>query len=306
MADKDIQIVQQFFESLENKNLSKAAEYLDDSFEFTGVTPQPVDKYEFLFIHATMFKGFPDWSFNLRDVEKSGNAVIVTAQVTGTNTGDLVLPGLAPIQATGGSIRLPEEKVTFRLKGSKLVSMYVDPVEGGGIRGILKQLGVSDDMGAAKERINRYRNFWLEAFGKGNLGVIDEVFAESLNSHDNHAPFPITGREELKQLVSIYREAFPDMKVSIDDIQAAGNAVTVRWSVQGTHTGTLGTFGPTGKPCRVEGIEIARFEGNQVVETWINWDYYGMLEQLGVLPSDPGNYEAMYACVQQLQESARA
>jgi len=306
MAFKDIQTVQKFFEKMEQKDLYKAAEYLDDSFEFSGVTPHPVDKYEFLVVHATMFRGIPDWSFNFRDVAKFGEDIMATVQITGKNSGDLVLPGMAPIYATGKSIRLPEERISFRLKGKKLVSMQVDPVEGGGIQGILQQLGVSNDQNVAQERIDRYRTFWQEAFGKGNLGVIDEIFAEKLASHDNHEPFPVTKPEDLKQLVSAYRAAFPDMKISIDDIQAAGDKVFTRWSVQGTHTGDLGAFGPTGRKCRVEGIEIARFEGNKIAAVWTNWDYYGMLGQLGVRPSDPANYQAMYECVQQLQESAGA
>ena len=35
----------------------------------------------------------------------------------------------------------------------------------------------------------------------------------------------------------------------------------------------------------ITGISIERFENGQIAETWVNWDFMGMLQQLGVIPT---------------------
>jgi hypothetical protein len=37
----------------------------------------------------------------------------------------------------------------------------------------------------------------------------------------------------------------------------------------------------TGKPVERIGIELARAENNKIIESWVSWDLYGMLQQLG-------------------------
>lgn len=53
-----------------------------------------------------------------------------------------------------------------------------------------------------------------------------------------------------------------------------------------THNGSLpGGIAPTGTPVHVTGISIERYEGDQIVETRVNWDFLGMMRQVGVIPS---------------------
>jgi steroid delta-isomerase-like uncharacterized protein len=129
------------------------------------------------------------------------------------------------------------------------------------------------------------RRFIEEAFNKGNVDVIDEIVSSNIVTHDPAAPPNMpAGSEGVKQMVLGYRSAFPDIKVTIDDLIAEGDKVVTRWSARGTHEGELMGIPPTGKEGQVTGISIDRIEGGQIVESWTNWDTLGLLQQIGAVP----------------------
>jgi steroid delta-isomerase-like uncharacterized protein len=89
-------------------------------------------------------------------------------------------------------------------------------------------------------------------------------------------------------MVTMYRSAFPDMRVTIEDLVAEGDKVAARWSVTGTHRGELMGIPATGKRVTVTGIEINRFAGGKLVEHWESFDQLSMMQQLGVVPAPGG------------------
>jgi predicted ester cyclase len=84
--------------------------------------------------------------------------------------------------------------------------------------------------------------------------------------------------------VTHYRNAFPDMRLTIEDIIAEGETVIARWSCRGQHKGELNGIAPTGKQVAFTGVTIARFAGGKMVEGFVNWDALGLMQQLGVVP----------------------
>ena len=42
---------------------------------------------------------------------------------------------------------------------------------------------------------------------------------------------------------------------------------------------------PTGKYSTVTGMNIDRYQNGKIVESWSNYDMFGMLQQLGVVPA---------------------
>ncbi len=133
-----------FSEALEARDFNKAASYLADDFVFAGPVPQPIGKQEFIAIQSAFEDAFQDWSFNSHDEVEQGEKVVAAVQITGTHTRDLVLPmpGMPPLPATGKRVSLPVEHITFTFKGDKIASLASDNVPGGGVPGILAQLGV--------------------------------------------------------------------------------------------------------------------------------------------------------------------
>ncbi len=137
-----IETVNAFSSALESHDFAKAASYLSGDFTLSGPTPQPVGKNEFIAIQSAFMRAIPDWSFNDHDLQEQGDKVTGAVQITGTHTEPLVLPAIPPIPATGKKISLPEEHLEFTFKGDKIASLTSDNVPGGGVPGVLQQIGV--------------------------------------------------------------------------------------------------------------------------------------------------------------------
>ena len=130
---------------------------------------------------------------------------------------------------------------------------------------------------------NVVRRLFEEVWNKGNLPVADELFAQNYSHHDSSTPEFGRGSESEKKRATLYRTAFPDVRLMIEDISAEGETVTARWSCKGTHKGDLGGIAPTGKQFNISGISIVRFTNGKMVEGWVNWDALGLMRQLGVV-----------------------
>ncbi|MEO8744070.1 MAG: ester cyclase [Candidatus Dormiibacterota bacterium] len=125
-----------------------------------------------------------------------------------------------------------------------------------------------------------------EVFNQGKFDVVGELVARNAVFHDPSVPGgKFEGPEGFKQFTQIYRNAFPDIKITINDQVAEGDKVVTRWTGTGTHKGELMGIAPTGKYSTVTGISFERYENGKLVESWANYDNLGMLQQLGVVPS---------------------
>jgi steroid delta-isomerase-like uncharacterized protein len=127
------------------------------------------------------------------------------------------------------------------------------------------------------------RRFINEAFNEGNFGVIDEVVDSDYVIHV--AGTEVRGHKAAKKFVTMYRTAFPDYHCTIDDQIAEGDKVVTRWTAHGTQRGELAGIPPTGKPVTFPGVAIDRIANGKLVESWLQADMLGMMQQLGVIPS---------------------
>ncbi len=136
--------IKAFSVALEAREFERAASYLADDFIFSGPVPQPIGKQEFIAIQSAFENAFEDWSFNSHDEVEQSDKVIAAVQITGTHTRDLILPmpGMPTIPATNKKVSLPEEHLEFTFKGDKIASLTSDNVPGGGVPGVLQQIGV--------------------------------------------------------------------------------------------------------------------------------------------------------------------
>jgi predicted ester cyclase len=136
----------------------------------------------------------------------------------------------------------------------------------------------------SRENIATARRVLDEAFNEGRLEVLDEICTEDFVDHD-----PLMGdrdMEGLKQSIAGYREAFPDLEITIDEIFAAGDKVVTRWTAQGTFENEIMGQQPTGeKGDPVHGIGIDRFEGDKIAEAWGQWDALQFMKNIGAVPA---------------------
>ena len=130
------------------------------------------------------------------------------------------------------------------------------------------------------------RRFFEEVFGQGKLNVLDEIVAKDhVNSGPSTRPELPTGPEGAKQIVTMYRNAFPDFRVKVDEQIAEGDTVVTRWTAQGTHKGELVGIPATGKSSTVTGVSVDKFVDGKVAKSWAIFDQFGMMQQLGVIPT---------------------
>ncbi len=133
------------------------------------------------------------------------------------------------------------------------------------------------------DNANRMRRLYQEAWGQGVLDVVDDLVDATFVHHDPQGP-EVNNRQEYKQLISMYRKAYPDLHFAIEDTLESGDKVIIRYTASGTQDGDLPGIPATGKYGEVTGISITRFLDGKAVEAWTNWDTLGMLQNLGVVP----------------------
>ena len=122
-----------------------------------------------------------------------------------------------------------------------------------------------------------------EAINTGNLALLEKFVAPDYIEHSEG----FQGVEPFRQQVAAFRAAFPDLRVSIDDLMIDGDRFASRTTVTGTHTGDLMGMPATGRHISVEAVDIGRVENGQAKERWGGLNMYSMLTQLGVIPAPP-------------------
>ena len=123
---------------------------------------------------------------------------------------------------------------------------------------------------AYKALIRRYIG---EAYNKGNLAVIDEVYtADTIHYTPGSSAVPMRGTEALKEGVAAWRDAFPDFRVTLDGMIAEGDEVAYRWTARGTQRGEFLGTAPTGKEIMTTGMVFSRFTAGKIAEGWTSWD----------------------------------
>ena len=132
------------------------------------------------------------------------------------------------------------------------------------------------------------RRMFNELWSQGKLAVADEIFAANYINHDPNTPDFSKGPEAEKQIVTMYRNAFPDLQFVIDHMSDAGNFVTTRFTARGTHKGEFRGIARTNRLVAVEGTVVSRVSRGRIAERWVMWDALRLMQQLGVMP-DAGN-----------------
>jgi hypothetical protein len=112
-----------------------------DAMASGGVLPQPIPVTESIKVTEGLFSGFPDMKIDLLSVMVNGNQATVKVKMAGTQSGSLILPGFPPIPASGKKVSVLDGYIVT-VQGDKISHFEVDSPAGGGIPGMMAQLGV--------------------------------------------------------------------------------------------------------------------------------------------------------------------
>ena len=132
--------------------------------------------------------------------------------------------------------------------------------------------------------------FWQD----GKVNVLDELLADDCVNHEQSNP-ELRGKKACKEWANGVRlanlQGFPDVEIRAEDFIAEGDKVVKRWVFRGTHSGEYNGIPPTGKTVTMRGVTLYQLAGGKVREMYWNYDVFGLLQQLGVIPA-PGQQPA--------------
>jgi steroid delta-isomerase-like uncharacterized protein len=130
------------------------------------------------------------------------------------------------------------------------------------------------------------RRFVDEVVGQGNLDVIDELVAEDFVEHQEFPGLPTRGPEAVRANIGLFLAAFSDLDITVEDVIAEGDAVVMRQTMRGTHTGEFMGIPATGKSFEIQAIDIVRMRDGKATEHWGLTDDTAMMQQLGMMPEE--------------------
>jgi steroid delta-isomerase-like uncharacterized protein len=127
---------------------------------------------------------------------------------------------------------------------------------------------------------------FLRMMELGDPSMAHEIVSADYYSHD--APVPSMGIEGVKATAIMMKESMPDATVNIEFQIAEGDRVVSRYTWSGTHQGELFGIPATGKQVSWTMTTTFRITDGKIREAWLNWDQWGLMQQLGVVPTPGG------------------
>lgn len=126
---------------------------------------------------------------------------------------------------------------------------------------------------------------WFEeVWDKGREEAIDEMFAEEGVAHglfDENGE-ELRGPAGFKPFFRKFRDAFPDIRVHVEDCICEGDRAAARCRVSATHAGAGLGVAAINNPVEFTGMCIVRVRDGKIVEAWNNFDFASLNQQIGL------------------------
>lgn len=136
------------------------------------------------------------------------------------------------------------------------------------------------DLEDNKSLARRMLNLWAA----GNKDDPREILTDDYVNHQE--PYIEDGANDLDlaawlDILKSHHRAFPDCRVDILMQIAEGDRVASRWRFSATNTGEFRGRPPSSHPVSWTGIEIDVIEDGKIQESWVDWDMYRQLKEIG-------------------------
>ena len=281
-------IARRYYDEIVNRgNLQTIDKLISPNFIFT-IPTHPETSYGFEGFRQiiTMLHGaFPDVHLKIEHLIAEGDTVVGHWIESGTHTGSPFHTVMGDIPPTGK--RFIIDGISWlRIVNGKIVEFLANE----DTLGLLQQLGVlpsksvpiSSSVEENKAIVTRYFN---EILNQGKLDVIDEIIAPNFTLRISSLHKPFRGSDGMKQFVTGLRAAFPDIKFTVERQIAEKDQVATRFTSISSHQGEFQGIPPTGRSIKDQGVDIFRIADGKIVEVWVNENAFGLMQQLGVIPS---------------------
>jgi len=128
-----------------------------------------------------------------------------------------------------------------------------------------------------KEIVKRY---WDGKWNTRRPEILDELQATDVTYHG--PGLEMTNREEYKQAYGVFRAAFDDTKLTVEDLIEEGDKVVSRVIVSGVHKGDLPDLPATGRSFSLSLTTIFRLTDGKIVEEHEAYNELDLMAQLGM------------------------
>jgi steroid delta-isomerase-like uncharacterized protein len=136
----------------------------------------------------------------------------------------------------------------------------------------------------ATDNVALVRRYIEEIWNKGNLSVLGELVSDRYVATE-----PIVGElrglDALRQHIQSFRTAFPDLRVTIEEVGLSGDRVFTRWTARGTHRGMFLGVPPTQNTGEITGITIDHVASGKIVGHHQSYDSLALLQLVGAVAS---------------------
>ena len=127
------------------------------------------------------------------------------------------------------------------------------------------------------------RRLYEETWNKRKLEVLSELVSPSHALHGPNFSGSSIGPEAYKRQVALFLAGFPDLRWTIEDTITEKDKVAVIWSFTGTHKGEYMGVPATNKKVSIDGITVHEIANGKIMDSYVNWDTWGLMQQLGVV-----------------------
>jgi predicted ester cyclase len=128
-----------------------------------------------------------------------------------------------------------------------------------------------------EEMLQAFQNSY-KAWKTNDLTIIDTLFSPDWQDIPM-APGQKAGPEGLKNLITFFRETFPDIEITMLDIFGTAERVAVRSEITFTHYKEFMGISPVNQKVTVTSLELHHLKDGKITHTWHLEDWFGLLMQ---------------------------
>lgn len=140
---------------------------------------------------------------------------------------------------------------------------------------------------AAKAVVRRYIEMWDGRALASDPTKFWSEYEDVVNTDYvvHSAGQDVEGLEAFKEFCSPFYAALPDHRTTVNFVVAEGDRVAAHYTARGTHEGAFAGAPATGNEIVYSGVIICRLEDGRIAEVWSEFDTFGLMRELGVVPS---------------------
>ena len=135
---------------------------------------------------------------------------------------------------------------------------------------------------ATAERNKQLARKWFqEVWNNRNFDAVNELAHPTAQAWGfTETPGEVTTLGNFRPFWQKFLDAFPDIRIIVDDVIAEGDRTCCRITATGTHSGAGLGIPPTGRPIKVSALILIEWRDGRIHQAWNEFDAYGMMQQL--------------------------